>query len=48
MAVGVVCTVLALLVIAVLYLIRTKQSKGKDKETVCMAWGGAAEMKSKP
>uniref|UniRef100_A0A8C9F3E2 Ig-like domain-containing protein n=1 Tax=Pavo cristatus TaxID=9049 RepID=A0A8C9F3E2_PAVCR len=32
-AVGVVCTVLALLVIAILYLIRTKQSKGKDKET---------------
>ncbi|XP_052539554.1 tyrosine-protein phosphatase non-receptor type substrate 1-like isoform X1 [Tympanuchus pallidicinctus] len=29
-AVGVVCTVLALLVIAVLYLIRTKQSKGKS------------------
>ncbi|XP_021272700.1 tyrosine-protein phosphatase non-receptor type substrate 1-like isoform X2 [Numida meleagris] len=29
-AVGVVCTVLALLVIAILYLIRTKQNKGKS------------------
>lgn len=29
-AVGVVCTVLALLVIAILYLIRVKQSKGKE------------------
>lgn len=29
-AVGVVCTVLALLVVAILYLIRVKQSKGKE------------------
>lgn len=33
-AVGVVCTVLALLVIAILYLIRVKQSKGKENH-VC-------------
>ncbi|OXB78518.1 UNVERIFIED_CONTAM: hypothetical protein H355_007548 [Colinus virginianus] len=45
-AVGVVCTVLVLLVIAILYLIWTKQSKGKDKETTCVAWGAAAEVKS--
>ncbi|POI20377.1 hypothetical protein CIB84_015876, partial [Bambusicola thoracicus] len=43
-AVGVVCTVLALLVIAILYLIRTKQSKGEDKGTTCGAWGAAAEI----
>lgn len=30
--VGVVCTVLALLVTAILYLIRAKQSKGKETE----------------
>jgi len=46
-AVGVVCTVLALLVIAILYLIRTKQSKGEDKETTCGARGAAAEIRSK-
>lgn len=33
--VGVVCTVLVLLVVAILYLIRAKQSKGK--ETQCPA-----------
>lgn len=32
--VGVVCTVLALLVAAILYLIRTKQIKGKGPECV--------------
>ncbi|XP_062445377.1 tyrosine-protein phosphatase non-receptor type substrate 1-like [Rhea pennata] len=33
-AVGVICTVLALLVVAILYLIRAKQSKGKSSPSV--------------
>uniref|UniRef100_A0A803XR57 Uncharacterized protein n=1 Tax=Meleagris gallopavo TaxID=9103 RepID=A0A803XR57_MELGA len=51
-AVGVVCTVLALLVIAILYLIRTKQSKGKDKETTLhepeKSSGGTTTQESDP
>ncbi|XP_010720783.1 tyrosine-protein phosphatase non-receptor type substrate 1-like [Meleagris gallopavo] len=52
-AVGVVCTVLALLVIAILYLIRTKQSKGKSSPSARLhepekSSGGTTTQESDP
>nr|XP_009681263.1 PREDICTED: tyrosine-protein phosphatase non-receptor type substrate 1-like [Struthio camelus australis] len=51
-AVGVICAVLALLVVAILYLIRTKQSKGKSSPSVRLhepeKSSGAATQESDP